>query len=190
MNTNDSLYDTLTPGPFRSTTIVAVQKDGKTAFAGDGQVTLGATVMKHKAHKILPIAGGRVLVGFAGAVADSLTLLERFEEKLDKYNANLVRAARELARDWRMDKYLRRLEAMLLTADKESLLLVAGTGEVIEPDDKVAAIGSGGPLALAAAKALMKNTSMSAEEIARESLLIASTICIYTNDQITLEVLE
>ena len=177
-------------GVFRSTTIVAVARDGRVAIAGDGQVTLGAGVMKSTAHKVLRIAGGRVLAGFAGAVADTLTLLDHFEQKLEKYNANLPRAARELVRDWRTDKFLRRLEAMLVVADKDHILLLSGTGEVIEPDDKVVAIGSGGPMALAAARALLKNTDMAADAIAREALQIASSICIYTNDNIILEVIE
>ena len=176
-------------GVFHATTIVGLRRNGEVAFAGDGQVTLGAGIMKQTAHKVLPISGGRVLAGFAGAVADTLTLLERFEQKLER-NSSLPRAARELARDWRTDKYLRRLEAMLLVADREHLLLLSGNGEVIEPDDRVAAIGSGGPMALAAARALLENTDMPAREIARESLRIASSICIYTNDNIVVEVLE
>jgi len=176
-------------GGFHATTIVAVHREGKVAFAGDGQVTMGAGIMKQTAHKVLPIAGGRVLAGFAGAVADTLTLLERFEQKLER-SASLPRAARELARDWRTDKYLRRLEAMLLVSDREHLLLLSGNGEVIEPDDKVAAIGSGGPMALAAARALMKHTDMPAREIAYEALLTAASICVYTNDQVVVEVLE
>ncbi|MFC1474558.1 ATP-dependent protease subunit HslV [bacterium] len=177
-------------GTFRATTIVAVARDGRVALAGDGQVSLGAGIMKSTAHKVLRIAGGKVLAGFAGAVADTLTLLERFEQKLEKYNANLPRSARELARDWRTDKYLRRLEAMLIVADKEHMLLLSGTGEVIEPDDNVAAIGSGGPMALAAARALLKNTDMTADDIAREALETAASICVYTNDNIVLEVIE
>lgn len=174
----------------RATTIVAIRKNGALAIAGDGQVTLGSSIMKGTATKVYKICDGKVLAGFAGAVADTLTLLERFEEKLKKYNANLPRAARELARDWRMDKYLRKLEAMLLVGDRENLLLLSGSGEVIEPEDGIAAIGSGGPMALAAAKALVAKTDLTPSEVAVESLKIAASICIYTNDNITLEALE
>ncbi len=172
------------------TTIIGIRRGGMVAFAGDGQVTLGANVMKSTAHKVMRIADGKVLAGFAGAVADSLTLLERFEEKLKQHNTNLTRAARELARDWRTDKYLRKLEAMLLVADREHMLLLSGTGEVIEPDEGVAAIGSGGTMALAAALALIGNTDMAADEIAKESLSIAASLCIYTNNNVVLETLE
>lgn len=174
----------------RGTTVVAVQKDGRAAFAGDGQVSIGNQIIKHGAHKVRRMGGGKVLAGFAGSVADALTLFERFEEKLEKYQNNLQRAAMEFAREWRTDKYLRRLEAMLLVSDRESMLLLSGNGEVIEPDDKVAAIGSGGAMALAAARAMLAHADMPADEIAREAIRIASEICIYTNDRITVEVLE
>jgi ATP-dependent HslUV protease, peptidase subunit HslV len=174
----------------RGTTVVAVHRNGRVAFAGDGQVSFGDHILKHNARKVRRMSDGRVLAGFAGSVADAFTLFERFEEKLDKYQANLQRAAMEFAREWRTDKYLRRLEAMLLVSDKENLLLLSGNGEVIEPDDKVAAIGSGGVMALAAARALMAHTDMPAEEIAREAISIAAKICVHTNDNISVEVLE
>ncbi|NLM45377.1 MAG: ATP-dependent protease subunit HslV [Firmicutes bacterium] len=173
---------------FHATTIVAVQKDGRCAMAGDGQVTFGgATVMKHRAVKVRRIYKNSVLAGFAGSVADAFTLFERFEEKLETCQGNLRRAAVELARDWRSDKVLRRLEALLVVADRETLLVISGNGEVIEPDDGITAIGSGGPYALAAARALCRHTTLSAAEIARYALEIAGEICIYTNDQIVLE---
>lgn len=170
----------------KGTTIVAVKKEGKAAIAGDGQVTLGQnTIMKHTAKKVRKIYQGRVLVGFAGSVADALTLTEKFEGKLEQYGGNLKRAAVELAQEWRTDKILRRLEAMLIALDKEHLLLISGNGEVIEPDDDIAAVGSGGAYALAAAKALYKNTQMGAREIVEKALRIAASICVYTNDSIT-----
>lgn len=173
----------------RGTTILAVRRGGRCAIAGDGQVTLGEkTIMKTTAVKVRRLYNGRVVVGFAGAVADAFALCEKFEEKLTQFSGNLSRAAVELAQEWRSDKALRRLEAMLLCADGEALLLVSGTGEVIEPDDGVAAIGSGGMYALAAARALYKNTDMDAEAIAKEGLRIASEICVFTNDNITIEV--
>lgn len=172
----------------RGTTICAVRKDGQCAIAGDGQVTLGeSTVMKMNARKVRRIYDGQVVVGFAGSVADAFALSEKFEEKLTQYAGNLSRAAVELAQEWRMDKAMRKLEAMLLCADKDNLMLVSGTGEVIEPDDGILAIGSGGNYALAAARALVENTGLSAEEIARKALFIASTICVYTNDHIIVE---
>ena len=172
----------------RGTTICAVRKDGQCAIAGDGQVTLGeSTVMKMNARKVRRIYDGQVVVGFAGSVADAFALSEKFEEKLTQYAGNLPRAAVELAQEWRMDKAMRKLEAMLLCADKDNLMLVSGTGEVIEPDDGILAIGSGGNYALAAARALVENTDLSAEEIARKALFIASTICVYTNDHIIVE---
>lgn len=177
-------------GEFRGTTVVAVHRDGRVAFAGDGQVSLGNQVIKHSAQKVRRMAGGKVLAGFAGTAADSLTLFDRFETKLEAFKSNLPRAAMDFAREWRTDKYLRRLEAMLLVSDTKNLLFLSGTGEVIEPDEKVAAIGSGGPMALAAAKALLKYTELPAEEIAREAILIASEICVFTNQNITIEVLE
>ncbi|MDQ6824633.1 MAG: ATP-dependent protease subunit HslV [Candidatus Eremiobacteraeota bacterium] len=171
----------------RSTTICAVRRDGHLAIAGDGQVTFDKTVMKHKARKVRRIGDGKVLVGFAGSAADGITLLDKFENKLSEYRGNLTRAAVELAKDWRTDRYLRRLEALLIVGDTEHLFVLSGTGDVVEPDDNVAAIGSGGPYAQAAAQALLRNTKMSAEEIARESLRIAAEICIYTNDDISVE---
>lgn len=174
-----------------ATTIVAVQHKGKTAIAGDGQVTFGGnTIMKHNAKKVRRLYHGKVLAGFAGSVADAFTLFSKFEAKLEEFNGNLMRAAVELAKDWRMDRILRRLEAMLIVADHEHLLIISGNGEVIEPDDGVTAIGSGGPYALSAARAMLKHSDLSAEMIVREALLIASGICVYTNDHITVEELE
>ena len=173
---------------FRGTTICAVQRDGVIAIAGDGQVTMGErTIMKATAKKVRRIFGGKVVIGFAGSVADAFALSEKFEDKLTQYSGNLARAAVELAQDWRMDKAMRRLEAMLLCADKENLMLVSGTGEVIEPDDGILAIGSGGNYALAAARALIQNTDLSAPEIADKALHIAAEICVYTNDNIIVE---
>ena len=170
--------------PVRSTTVVAVVRDGQIAMAADGQVTVGQMVMKQHAEKVRTIAKGRALVGFAGGVADALTLLERLETKFETSPGNVRRAAVELARDWRTDRILRRLEAMLLVGDGDTLLVVSGNGDVIEPDDGVAAIGSGGAYALAAARALATHTELSANEIVNEALLIAAGICIYTNDAI------
>jgi ATP-dependent HslUV protease subunit HslV len=171
----------------RSTTIVAVRRDGKLAVAGDGQVTFDKTVMKHGARKVRRVGGGSVLAGFAGSAADGITLLEKFDGKLSEYKGNLLRAAVELAKDWRQDRALRRLEALLLVGNADHLLVLSGNGDVIEPDEGVAAIGSGGPYAQAAADALLRNTQMSAEEIVREALRIAAKICIYTNDEIVVE---
>lgn len=172
----------------KGTTIVAVKKDGSVAIAGDGQVTFGqATIMKHGAKKVRRLYNGRVIAGFAGSVADAVTLFEKFEAKLQEYRGNLLRASVELAKEWRTDKIMRKLEAMLLVADKENILVISGGGEVIEPDDNVAAIGSGGPYALAAARALQKFTSLKAAEIAYQALNIASEICVYTNDRINVE---
>ena len=173
--------------PFRGTTICAVRRDGEIALAGDGQVTMGEkTVMKGTARKVRRIYGGKVVIGFAGSVSDAFALTERFEDKLTQYSGNLPRAAVELAQDWQMNKTAK-LEAMLLCADKDNLLLVSGTGEVIEPDGGVIAIGSGGNFALAAARALYENTDLSAQEIARKALKIASDICVYTNSNIIVE---
>ncbi len=173
---------------FHATTIVAVKKDGKVAIAGDGQVTLAQnTIIKSGARKIRRLYKDKVVAGFAGSVADAFTLFEKFEGKLEEYHGNLQRAAVELAKDWRTDKILRRLEALLIVANKEDLLIISGGGEVIEPDDGVAAIGSGGSYALAAARALVSHTSMEVKDIAREALSIASDICVYTNDQIMVE---
>ncbi len=171
----------------RSTTICVVRKDGKTVIAGDGQVTLGSSVMKASAKKIRKLYEGKILVGFAGSAADGLALMERLEEKLNKYRGNLLRAAVELAKDWRTDKFLRRLEAVMIAADKEIMLLISGNGDVIEPDEPVLAIGSGGDYARSAALALYRNTDLSAREIVEEAMKIAGEICIYTNSNITVE---
>jgi ATP-dependent HslUV protease subunit HslV len=173
----------------RATTVLGVLRDGRLAIAADGQVTIGQTIAKHRATKVRRIGKGRALAGFAGGAADGLALVERLEAKLEAHAGNVRRAAVELAREWRTDRALRRLEAMLLVGDPEALLLVSGNGDVLEPDDGVAAIGSGGPYALAAARALVRRTALSAEEIAREALGVAAEICIYTNDQINLETL-
>lgn len=175
---------------FHATTIFAIQHDGQCAMSGDGQVTFGnAVVMKHTAKKVRKIYQGKVLAGFAGSVADAFTLFEKFEGRLEEYDGNLQRAAVELAKEWRSDKVLRRLEAMLIVMNEEHLLLVSGTGEVIEPDDGILAIGSGGNYALSAGRALMKyaGSNMSAKEIARAALEVAEEICVYTNDQIIVE---
>ncbi|WP_285908085.1 ATP-dependent protease subunit HslV [Pseudodesulfovibrio pelocollis] len=175
----------------RGTTIIAVKDEHGTAVAGDGQVTMGQSIaMKHTARKVRRIYKDKVIIGFAGATADAFTLSERFEGKLESFSGNLLRAAVELAKDWRTDKYLRRLEAMLLAADGEHILIISGTGDVIEPDDGLAAIGSGGAYALAAGRALRQNTTLTAAEIARKSMEIASEICVFTNDKIVLETQE
>ncbi len=171
----------------RATTILAMRHRGGVAVGGDGQVTLGQVVMKSDAHKVRRLHNGKVLAGFAGAAADAFSLLERFEAKLKDYQGNVPRAATELAKDWRMDRMLRRLEAMLVAADREHLLLVSGTGDVIQPTDGVAAIGSGGPYALAAARALMVHTELTAAQIVRAGLEIAGDLCIYTNRNIEVE---
>ena len=170
---------------FRATTVVAVRKDGRVALGGDGQVTLGDTVMKTSARKVRAIRGGKILTGFAGSVADAFTLFERLEQKLERFPENLTKAVVELAKDWRTDRYLRRLEAILVVADKDSLFLISGDGNVIQPDDEIAAIGSGGSYALAAARALKDHSGLTAPEIVRNSLEIAGEICIYTNTDIT-----
>lgn len=173
---------------FQGTTIVAVRVNGKVAIAGDGQVTFGGNmILKHKAKKVRRLYNDQVIAGFAGSVADAFTLFEKFEKKLEEYHGNLPRAAVELAKEWRMDKILRRLEALLIVADLEHLLIISGNGEVIEPDDNVTAIGSGGSYALAAARALLKHSPMTAVDIAREALEIAASICVYTNSNITVE---
>lgn len=171
----------------RSTTVLLVQRDGKVAMAGDGQVTLGDTVIKGKARKVRRIAGGNILAGFAGATADAFTLLTRFETKLEQFQNQLERAAIELSKDWRTDKYLRNLEALLIVADSKDAFLLSGKGDVIASDDGLLSVGSGSMYALSAARALMKHTELSASEIATESLRIASDICIYTNGEIVLE---
>ncbi|HET7616151.1 MAG TPA: ATP-dependent protease subunit HslV [Bacillales bacterium] len=174
---------------FHATTIFAIHHDGKSAMAGDGQVTLGnSVVMKHSARKVRKLYKGKVLAGFAGSVADAFTLSEKFEEKLEEYNGNLQRSAVELAKEWRSDKVLRKLEAMLIVMNSESLLLVSGTGEVIEPDDGILAIGSGGNYALAAGRAMKHHSKqLEAKDIAKASLEIASGICVFTNDHIIVE---
>jgi ATP-dependent HslUV protease subunit HslV len=169
------------------TTIIGMHRNGQTALCGDGQVTLGDTILKGTAQKIRKIFDGKVLVGFAGATADAFSLLEKFEEKLKTNKGNLRKAAIELAREWRMDKYLRRLEAMLIAGDKDGVLLISGVGDVLEPDDKIIAIGSGGNYALSAARALAQNTKLSAKEIVVESIRIASEICVYTNNHYLVE---
>ena len=173
----------------KGTTILVVRRGGRVVVAGDGQVTMGDTVLKHQARKVRRLFNGRVIVGFAGTTADSFTLFERFEAKLEQYNGNLRRAAVELAKDWRTDRILRRLEALLTAVDRDNALVISGTGDVIEPDDNVVAMGSGGPYALAAARALMKHTDMDAEKIVKEAMNITASICIYTNANYTIEVL-
>lgn len=170
----------------RSTTVIGLIRDGKAVIGSDGQVTMGNTVMKHTAKKVRKIFNDKVLVGFAGATSDAFTLFERFEGKLEQYKGNLLRAATELAKEWRTDKYLRRLEALLAVVDKEKALIISGTGDVIEPDDGIVAIGSGGPYALSAARVMVKYTKLSAKEIVNESLSQASNICIYTNNKINI----
>lgn len=171
----------------RSTTIIAMLRNGQMAMAGDGQVTFDKTVMKHGAKKVRRMGQGKVIGGFAGSAADGLTLFEKLEAKLEEYNHNLTRAAVEMAKDWRTDKYLRRLEALLVVGNKETLLVLSGNGDVIEPDDGIAAIGSGGPYALAAARALAHHATMEPKDIVREAVEIAASICIYTNKDIVVE---
>ncbi|AJG40288.1 MULTISPECIES: ATP-dependent protease subunit HslV [Thermotoga] len=172
---------------FHGTTILVVRRDGKTVMGGDGQVTFGSTVLKGNARKVRKLGEGRVLAGFAGSVADAMTLFDRFEAKLREWGGNLTKAAVELAKDWRTDRILRRLEALLLVADRENIFIISGNGEVIQPDDDAAAIGSGGPYALAAAKALLRNTDLSAREIVEKAMMIAGEICIYTNQNLVIE---
>lgn len=171
----------------KGTTILAVKRDERVAIGGDGQVSLENIIIKHKAKKIRKIYDGKVLVGFSGSVADAFTLVDKFEGKIKEYKGNLQRASVELAKEWRTDKYLRRLEAMLVTCDRHNLLLISGSGEVIEPDDGILATGSGGPYALASARALIKHSQLSAKEIVKESLKITGEICLYTNLNITIE---
>ena len=178
---NEDLIDS-----WHGTTVVSVRKNNDVIIAADGQVTLGDTVIKSNARKVRPLAKGKVITGFAGATADAFSLFERLESKLDKHSNNLMRACVELAKDWRTDRYLRRLEAMMLVADKETSLILSGNGDVLEPKDGLMAIGSGGNFALAAARAL-KDSKLSAEDIARKSLEIAADLCLYTNNTITLE---
>ena len=175
--------------PWHGTTIITVRKAGKVVIAGDGQVSVGQTVIKHNAKKVRPLGKGGVIGGFAGATADAFTLFERLEAKLEQYPGQLTRACVELAKDWRTDRYLRRLEAMMLVADKSTSLVLTGTGDVLEPDGGVAGIGSGGNYALAAARALM-DTDLPAEQVARKAMAIAAEICVYTNTSVTLESLD
>jgi ATP-dependent HslUV protease subunit HslV len=175
---------------FHATTVVAVRRNGHVVLAGDGQVSYGDTILKHKASKLRRLHNGQVLTGFAGSTADAFTLFERFEGKLKDYNGNLPRAAVELAKEWRTDRLLRRLDALLIVADREKTFLITGSGDVIEPDEGVIAIGSGGPYAQAAARALLRHTDLPAKEIAKTAMEIAASICIYTNDSVTMEELS
>lgn len=174
----------------RSTTILGVKKEGQVALGGDGQVSLGQTVMKSGARKIRTLHNGKVISGFAGSTSDAFTLFEKFEEKLKEYDGQLLRAAVEMTKDWRTDRMLRKLEAMLMVADQNHLLILSGTGDVIEPDDGIAAIGSGGPYALSSARALVRETSLTSKDIVTKSLNIAGEICVYTNQNIHVEVLD
>ena len=191
MTRDESIHKLLAPvslkPEFRSTTIIAVRRDGRAAMAGDGQVSLGQTVMKAQAKKVRRVAEDQVVAGFAGASADAFTLLDRFESKMKEFSSSLPRAAVELAKDWRTDRYLRRLEAMLIVMDQTHTLLVSGTGDVIEPDEGIIAIGSGGSYALAAARALLRHTDQDANAIAQNALSIAAEICVYTNREIVVE---
>ena len=175
---------------FHGTTIVSARRDGKVALGGDGQVTLGNIVVKASARKVRRLYHDRILAGFAGGTADAFTLFERFESKLDKHQGNLLRSAVELAKDWRTDRILRRLEAMLAVADKTSSIIITGTGDILEPESGLIAIGSGGPYAQAAARALLENSQLDAESIVRKSLSIAADLCIYTNHQVVVETLD
>lgn len=177
-------------GKIRSTTIIGIIHNGVAAIGGDGQVTLGTTIMKHNAMKIRKISGGKVLCGFAGASADAFTLMERFGDKLEQYRGNVNRAAVELAKEWRTDRYLRKLEALLAVVSPDTALIISGNGDVIEPQDKIVAIGSGGNFALSAAKMLKKFSTLSAKEIVKESLETAAEICIYTNNNIVVETID
>lgn len=174
---------------WHGTTILAVRRDGRTVIAGDGQVSMGPTVVKGAARKVRRLAGGKVIAGFAGATADAFTLIERLEAKLERYPDQLARACVDLAKDWRTDRYLRRLEAMLLVADRSSIFSVTGVGDVLEPEHGVAAVGSGGNFALAAARALVDHTALDAEAVARRAMAIAADICVYTNGNLTVEIL-
>jgi len=175
---------------FDGTTIVAVRRDGKVAIAGDGQVSMGNTIVKKTARKLRTMMNDQVIAGFAGSTADAFTLFEKFEAKLEQYSGNLLRAAVEMAKDWRTDKILRRLEALLIVADKEKTLLISGNGDVVEPDDGVAAVGSGGSFALAAARAMVAHSKLPAKKIVEESIRIAADICVFTNDQVIVEELK
>lgn len=179
-----------TDSVFRGTTVVCIRRDGQVAIGSDGQVTMNDTIVKARAEKVRTMMDGKILAGFAGSVADALTLFEKFEAKLERHPGNLARAAVELAKEWRSDRYLRRLEALLAVADSDQSLLIAGSGEVIEPDDGILTLGSGGAYALAAARALMQHSSLGAAEMARASLQIAGEICVYSNTEITVLELE
>lgn len=174
----------------RGTTILSVKRNGRITVAGDGQVTLDTTILKHGARKVRRLYNNEVIVGFAGATADAFTLFERFDQKLEQYNGNLLRAAVELTKDWRTDRVLRHLEALMIAVNRDNALIISGNGDVIEADDDVMAIGSGGPFALTAARALLRHSDLSATEIAREAMKIASEVCIYTNDHITIEEID
>jgi ATP-dependent HslUV protease subunit HslV len=174
---------------YHGTTILAVRHKGKLVVAGDGQVTLNQTIIKHQARKVRRLYQDRIVVGFAGATADALNLFDRFEKKLEQYNGNITRSAVELARDWRTDRYLRRLEAVMIAADAGTTFLISGNGDVIEPDEDVIAIGSGGVAAQAAAAALTKHSGLDAEGIVRESMAVAASLCVYTNDRLTIEII-
>jgi ATP-dependent HslUV protease subunit HslV len=178
------------PAIMHGTTILAVRHNGKIILAGDGQVSMNNTVIKHQAHKVRRIFNGQILVGFAGATADALTLSERLEAKLERYNGNLTRSAVELAREWRTDKVLKRLEALMLAADTQKLFLISGTGDIIEPDSGVIAIGSGGVAAQSAAMALVRHTELDARSVAESAMRIAASLCVFTNNQLTIEELE
>jgi ATP-dependent HslUV protease subunit HslV len=184
---NEIAAEVSVPRRIRSTTVLCVRRDAKVVMAGDGQVTLGESIIKHGAKKIRRLYQDKILAGFAGSTADAFTLFSRFEAKLEQYHGNLGRAAVELAKDWRTDKFLRHLEALLLVTDKETTFLLSGQGDVIEPDTGIAAIGSGGPFAQAAAQALADHTQLSPREIAEEAMKIAGRMCIYTNDKVTIE---
>ena len=176
--------------PIKATTILGVKRGKNMAMGGDGQVTFGDTIMKEKARKVRRLYNDTILAGFAGSAADAFTLFEKYEKTLEQYHGNLYRAAVELAKEWRTDKYLRQLEALLAVADSKSMLIISGNGEVIQPDDNIVAIGSGGPYALAAARAMIKHTNLSAKEIVKEALQITSNICIYTNNHLLIEEIE
>lgn len=174
----------------RGTTILAVKRNGKITVAGDGQVTLDTTILKHGARKVRRLYNNEVIVGFAGATADAFTLFDRFDQKLEQYNGNLLRAAVELTKDWRTDRVLRHLEALMIAVNRDNSLIISGNGDVIEADDDVMAIGSGGPFALTAARALLRHSDLSSTEIAKEAMRLAAEICIYTNDHVTIEELD
>ena len=184
---NPAAGDSGSPRRLRATTILAVRRSGVVALAGDGQVSLGTTVLKSRARKVRKLYQGKVVVGFAGSSADAITLFDKFEHKLERCSGQLTRAAVDLAKDWRTDRVLRRLEALMIAADRNSMLLISGSGDVIEPDDEVLAIGSGGNFALAAARALLHHTALDARTVAAEAMRIAASICVYTNDQVFIE---